>query len=161
VRFEVFAQECPEIAGLAEERFATDELILLGTLRRDGWPRLSPVELDFAAGHLFVGMMWRSGKALDLLRDPRCTAHSLPSDRMNPGGDIKLYGRGVDVADPELREAYRTAIKARIDWAPDEPEYHLFSIDVDSAVYIRFDEKGLESWRWKSGGEIVKTLKPS
>jgi hypothetical protein len=80
---------------------------------------------------------------------------------MNPGGDIKLYGRGIDVADPELREAYRTAIKARIDWAPDEPEYHLFSIDVDSAVYIRFDEKGLESWRWKSGGEIVKTLKPS
>jgi hypothetical protein len=85
-------------------------------------------------------MMWRSKKALDLLRDPRVAVHSVPSDRMNPRGDVKLYGRVVDEPDPRVREAFRAAIRARIDWAPDEPEYHLFSLDVASAGYTVFGE---------------------
>ena len=51
---------------MAEERFRKDELVMLGTLRADGSPRISPCELDVAEGHLFLGMMWRSKKALDL-----------------------------------------------------------------------------------------------
>ena len=45
------------------------------------WPRISPVEPLIADGHLYLGMMWRSRKALDLLRDPRCTVHSTVSER--------------------------------------------------------------------------------
>lgn len=107
MQWDAFESECPEIAALARERFAKDELLLLGTLRRDGGPRISPVEPDIAAGHLFLGMMPRSVKALDLFRDPRCVLHSVPSNRMNPGGDIKLYGRAIDLRDPELRACYR------------------------------------------------------
>ena len=44
--------------------------MLVGTIRKDGTPRISPNEPDFAVGRLFVSMMWRSKKALDLLRDP-------------------------------------------------------------------------------------------
>jgi len=138
VRWDAFEEACPEIATLARERFARDELVMLGTLRADGSARVSPCEIDFAAGRLFLGMMWRSKKALDLLRDPRVAVHSVPSDRMNPGGDVKLYGRVVDERDPEVRAAFREAILARIDWAPDEPEYHLFSLDVETAGYTVF-----------------------
>jgi hypothetical protein len=141
MRWEEFAAACPELARLGEERLRKRELCLVGTLRRNGWPRISPVEPDFAAGELMLGMMWRSPKALDLLRDPRLVVHSVVSSRMGTDGDFKLYGRAVDVRNAELREAYRAAIKARIDWAPDEPHYHLFAVDVESAGFVVFGEE--------------------
>jgi hypothetical protein len=152
VTWEAFAEACPELAGLGEQRLRRQELCLLGTLRRDGSPRISPCEPDFAEGHLLLGMMWRSPKALDLLRDPRCVVHSCTSRREGDEGDFKLYGRAVDVRDPDLREAYRQAIRARIDWAPDEPEYHVFAIDVDAAGFVVFgtERYGL-AWNPRSG----------
>ena len=113
---------------------------MLGTLRADGSPRISPCELDFAAGHLILGMMWQSRKARDLLHDPRCVVHTCTTDRMGTEGDAKIYGRAIDVQDPALRDAYRAAVKARIDWAPDEPNFHAFAIDVESAAFITFAE---------------------
>jgi hypothetical protein len=148
VRWAEFESACPDIASIARERFVKDELVLLGTIRRDDSPRISPCEVDFAGGHLFLGMMWRSKKALDLQRDPRIAVHSLPSDRMNPGGDVKLYGRAVDTPDPELREAFRKEINRRIDWAPDEPDYHLFSLDVEHASFLSFGDDNERAMAW-------------
>jgi hypothetical protein len=157
MRWDEFAATCPELAALGEERLRARELSLVGTLRRNGWPRISPVEPDFVDGELMLGMMWRSPKALDLLRDPRCVVHSVASDRMGREGDFKLYGRAVQVDDPERRARYRATIKARIDWEPAEPEYHLFAIDVDSAGFVTFAEEryglawnpdgGLRRWK--------------
>jgi hypothetical protein len=130
LRWDGFVDACPEIAERAEERFRRRELCMLGTLRIDGWPRISPCALDFVAGR----------KALELLRDPRCVLHSCTTDRMGPEGDAKISGRAIDVRDLELRQAYREAVKARIDWAPDEPTFHAFSIDVVSAGFISFTE---------------------
>ncbi len=67
---------------------------------------------------------------------------------MNPGGDVKLYGRAVGVGDPDLRRAFREAIRARIDWAPDEPDYHLFSIDVERAGFISFGGANERCMAW-------------
>lgn len=141
MRWEEFARACPRIAELGEARLRADELAILGTIRADGSPRVSPCEVDFAAGRLFLGMMPRSRKALDLYRDPRIAVHSVPSDRMNPGGDVKLYGTAVDEQDPDVRAAFREEIRRRIDWAPAEPDYHLFSLDVTEAAYTRFGEE--------------------
>ena len=138
MRWDAFERACPEIATLARTRFVHDELVMLGTIRADGSPRISPNETDFAAGRLFVSMLWRSRKAVDLLRDPRVVVHSVTSNRMGTDGDVKLYGRVVDERDPEIRAAFRDAIRDRIDWAPDEPDYHCFSVDVERAGFIRF-----------------------
>jgi len=146
MRWDAFERACPEIATLARERFARDELATVGTIRRDGSPRISPNEPDFAAGRLFVSMMWRSKKALDLLRDPRIAVHSVTCNRQGTDGDVKLYGSVVNEEDPEVRAALREAIRARIDWAPDEPNYHCFSIDVSSAGYIRFGDAEVLAW---------------
>ena len=107
MRWHAFAEACPEIAALAEERFRHDQLLLVGTIPEDGSPRISPNECDLAGGELFVGMMWQSRKAVDLARDPRCVLHSVPSDKDNPGGDVKLAGRAVDIRDAGLRRVYR------------------------------------------------------
>jgi hypothetical protein len=147
MRWDEFAHTCPEIAEPGEQRLRRHELCLVGTLRRDGSPRISPCEPDFAAGRLFLGMMWHSRKALDLLRDPRCVVHSCISDRMGGEGEFKLWGRARDVHDPMLRRIYRDTIHTRIEWAPTEPHYHLFEIDVCSAAFVIFgDERFGLAW---------------
>jgi predicted pyridoxine 5'-phosphate oxidase superfamily flavin-nucleotide-binding protein len=147
MHWDEFARACPEIAEHATERFRRQELCMLGTLRADGSPRISPCELDFAAGHLILGMMWQSRKALDLLRDPRCVLHTCTTDRMGTEGDAKIYGRAIDVRDPALRQTYRDTVKDRIDWAPDEPNFHAFAVDVESAGFITFAEpKTVIAW---------------
>jgi hypothetical protein len=159
MRWDEFAAAAPELARLGEDRLRAKELCLVGTLRRNGWPRISPVEPDFVDGELMIGMMPRSPKALDLLRDSRIVVHSVVTTRMGTDGDFKLYGRGVDVQDPQRRAAYRAAIKARIDWAPDEPTYHLFAVDVGAAGFVIFgDERYGLAWdpqrglrRWAMG----------
>lgn len=110
---------------------------MLGTLRRNGWPRISPCELDFVAEELLLGMMWRSPKALDLLYDDRCVLHSATSNRDGTEGDFKLYGIAREVEDPATQEDYRAAVRARIDWEPPGP-FHLFAIDIDSAAFVIF-----------------------
>ena len=74
--WEEFKRADPELAALGEERIEATGLVLLGTLRKNGFPRISPVEPLLTMGRLYLGMMWQSRKALDLLRDPRCTVHS-------------------------------------------------------------------------------------
>jgi pyridoxamine 5'-phosphate oxidase-like protein len=156
MHWDEFARACPEIAEHATQRFRRQELCMLGTLRADGSPRISPCELDFAAGHLILGMMWQSRKALDLLRDPRCVLHTCTTDRMGTEGDAKIYGRAIDVRDPSLRQTYRDTVKARIDWAPDEPNFHAFSVDVESAGFITFAEpKTVIAWDAGRGTRLL------
>ena len=156
MRWDEFTAAAPELAGLGEERLRDRELCLLGTLRKNGYPRISPVEPEFVDGELMLGLMWQSPKALDLLRDPRCVVHSVVSDRAGTEGDFKLYGKAVPVEDPQVRARYRETIKARIDWEPEEPNYHLFALDVESAGFVVFGEdrfglawdpeRGLRRW---------------
>jgi Pyridoxamine 5'-phosphate oxidase len=141
MRWDAFERACPEIGELARERFERDQLVMLGTIRLDGSPRVSPNECDFGGGRLFVSMIWRSRKALDLLRDPRIVVHSVTINKDGTDGDVKIYGRAIDERDPEVRAAFLEAIRRRIDWAPDEPEYHCFSVDVRSAGYVRFGDR--------------------
>src|SRR5207247_4178575 len=74
----------------------------MATLRRDGSPRISGIEVEFSDGEVFLGMMPGSVKALDVLRDPRLALHSASDDppEDDPGrwpGDAKIAGRAVEV----------------------------------------------------------------
>ena len=104
----------PELARLGEERFGITGLALVGTIRAGGWPRISSVEPLITDGELYLGMTWRSRKALDLLRDSRCTVNSTVSDRRGTEGELKVYGRAVDVADPARRGRYEAALREKI-----------------------------------------------
>lgn len=65
-----FREAAPALAEKAEELFDRSGVILLGTIRKDGSPRISPVEPLIVDGDLYLGMMWQSLKALDLMHDP-------------------------------------------------------------------------------------------
>jgi len=55
------AQQDPELAALGQERLDRHGLVMVATLRKNGWPRISPVEPLFHNGQLYLGMMWRMG----------------------------------------------------------------------------------------------------
>ena len=146
--WEEFKRADPELAALGEERIEATGLVLLGTLRKNGFPRISPVEPLLTMGRLYLGMMWQSRKALDLLCDPRCTVHTTVSDRHGSEGEFKLYGRGLEVRDPEKRRLYGEALYEKIGIQPEEPEFHLFAVDIESAAYavIRDEEWFRRIW---------------
>ena len=133
-----FQAASPALAGKGEDRFDRTGLILLGTVRKDGRPRISPVEPVITDGRLYLGMMWQSKKALDLLRDPRCVVHNTVSDRHGKEGEFKVYGRGLAIDDEDDRERYCQALFAKIEWRPEGEEWHLFDIHVDEAVFQQF-----------------------
>jgi len=151
-----FKEEAPEIAASAERLFEKKGVILLGTIRKDGSPRISPVEPFIVDGELQLGMMPRSLTARDLRRDPRCTVHSAVGDRMAKDGEFKLHGRAVDVRDPEKRRRYEKTLLEKIGWSPEGMDYPLFSIDVTSAAFfINVDEKRIVK-RWRAGEKPVE-----
>jgi hypothetical protein len=149
VRWRAFADDCPELAAVAAEWIVDKHIMLLGTVRPDGSPRISAVECDFVGDDLCTGMIWQSVKALDLERDPRMTAHSLPPGKDNPAGDLKLYGRAVAVQGPTKR-AYEQTLYARIQWSPTEP-YHCFALDIAEAALVVFRDGGRTVTSWREG----------
>ena len=153
-----FAAASPELAALGEERMEEHGLVLLGSLRRDGSPRISPVEPLLVDGELALGMMWQSKKALDLLRDPRCHLHTIVTDRDGTEGEFKLWGRARDLDRP-ARDRYATALHAKIGWRPKEP-FHCFAIDVESAAYRIFGAGAggrVRALVWKAGAATIES----
>ena len=156
MRWGDFANLAPELAELGLTGFREQNLGLIGTIRADGWPRISANEIYFVEGELLLGMMPRSRKSQDLERDSRITVMTPQCDREAKRGDFKLYGRAVAVTDPALREQYAVTIEAAISWRPTEP-YPLLSVDIDSAGYISFgDERRMVRWTPDGGLEELR-----
>ena len=124
----------PEIARLGKERFERARVALLGTLRKDGSPRISPVEPYLTQGHLLFGTMSWSLKTRDLLRDPRCVLHSVISDPDSGEGELKLYGYATE-ADEQIRKGCREGW-----WAARPAEAaNVFSLNITQATFISWD----------------------
>ncbi|MBC8280162.1 MAG: pyridoxamine 5'-phosphate oxidase family protein [Chloroflexi bacterium] len=151
MNWQEFAQREPELAALGRERLGRNGLVMVGTLRKNGWPRISPVEPLFANGQLYLGMMWRSQKALDLLRDPRCTIHNAVSDRQASEGEFKIYGRAFDITNPGERQEYVKTLFEKVGFQPEDREFHCFAIDIQSAAASTLvgDELQHQVWRAK------------
>jgi hypothetical protein len=154
-----FAGKAPELAALGEARFRATGLVIVGTLRADGRPRITPVEPRFVDGELQLGMMWQSRKALDLLRDPRCAVHSATADKDGTEGDFKVYGTAEHVSDPARRERHCQVTEQEIGWRPDEEEFHVFSIDLEEVAYAIFGDGDPKIYSWVPGGDL-RRLKP-
>ena len=144
-------EAAPELASLGEAQFTRTGLALVGTLRRDGWPRISPVEPFITNGQLYLGMMWRSVKALDLLRDPRCVVHSTVSDHNGTEGEFKVYGKAMEVTGLEERRRFAEAVYEATGFRPEEPKFHCFSIAIQSVVFSKLEGEEFRRHVWKAG----------
>jgi hypothetical protein len=138
-----FAQQVPEIAAFGEARFRTG-VAYLGTLRRDGSPRVHPVT-PIVGEHLFLFMEPTSPKGKDLKRDPRYTLHC-SVDNMNGGeGEFYVAGRATPIDDPVLRAQ---AVQA----APYDPQdrYVLFMLSIEVAFMNTYTAGNPGPRRWQS-----------
>jgi hypothetical protein len=127
----------------------------IATLRRDGSPRLSGLELEFTAGDVTFGMMPRSRKAADLRRDPRTEVHSasfiVEGDDESWAGDARISGRAREVTDPEERARYT-------DTPPDA--FPLFALDIQRVVRIKLEGKPphLIVYTWRPGRPVERAV---
>ncbi len=144
-----FASAEPGLASRVEERFAIRKHKTLATLRKDGSPRISGIEVEFANGELFLGMMPGSLKLRDLERDPRLAVHSPTDDppEANPRGwhgEAKLAGFAL-----EVDSANSPAAGGR-----------RFRLDITEAVLTHLNEAGdqlvVESWHPGKGARRLE-----
>lgn len=140
MRWVELEQTAARLAQLAKDRLIAPGVVLVVTIRRDGAPRLSPVEPLLLDGDLWLSMMWRSRKAVDIFNDDRVLVHSIVTDRENHGGEIKLRGRAIAIDDPEQRRHYIEAVSV-LGWRPVEPYFHLYRIDISDVTLIRYDQR--------------------
>lgn len=90
----------PRFAARVKKLMTSRKHLTMATLRRDGSPRISGIEMQFARGELIMGMMPDSMKLKDVQRDARVAVHSGSDDppKDDPSewpGDAKISGLAV------------------------------------------------------------------
>jgi hypothetical protein len=131
--------QAPELATRARTIFDAFTHKTIATLRRDGSPRISGTEVEFEAGEMWIGSMWRSVKALDLQRDGRFALHSGSTDPPDWTADAKVAGRAIEVTEPDASS-------------------HRFRLDVTELVVTSLGDPAdhivIESWH--EGGGVKR-----
>jgi hypothetical protein len=130
------------MAETVRRSFAIRKHATMATVRRDGAPRISGTEVDFADdGEVYLGMMAGAQRAADLRRDPRVAIHCPTEDPPDEDparwlGDGKFAARAIEV------------------------EPHRFRLDVEQVVLTRVapgaQELEITTWRPTSGTDIVR-----
>ena len=136
----------PEFAAQVRRLFDAGRHKTMATLRKDGSPRISGIEVEFRDGELIIGIMPGSVKGADLRRDPRLALHSpspdTPADSPSDwAGDAKIGGRAVELSEP----------------VRPEPAAHWFRLDLREVVVTTVgrpaDHLLIESWHPERGLE--------
>jgi hypothetical protein len=157
VSFAQLEASAPSIAAFASKRFGATGLCLVATLRADGWPRISPMEVLRVGDHLYVGSMPGAVKAKDLQRDPRCCVLTTVADREDLAGEVKLWCHGVEVHDlAEVRTVAR-AMAEVVGFDPGGPgDFHLFRLEPVAAAHQRVDGDRWRTTSWRSGEPVLE-----
>ena len=119
-------------------------VMYLGTVRKDGYPRVHPFSPFLAAGHLFAFMEPTSPKGRDIRRDGRCAIHSLVKDSQGSDGEFVVTGRGVLVEDAKLRAAAVSGCP----YTPAE-RYICFEFFIEECLTNHYVEGQPQFARWK------------
>lgn len=148
----------PELAARARAILTSTTNAVLGTIRRDGTPRLSGIDPFFAHGELWIGSMPDARKGVDLKRDPRLALHGIPWESRkvrdgaeDPGdGDVKLTGRAVLASADEKRAAFAAFAAERGFEPPDVDTSDVFRIEPDTVVLVSVADDQLVIDRWSA-----------
>ena len=152
-----FEAAAPELARATKARLEATRVALLGTIRADGSPRISPIEPYFTPSELLLGAMVRSLKVRDLEHDPRCVLHSPISHPDAGEPEFKLYGTAIEAADREARPDA---------WWMSQPgeAARVFALQIQEAAAVTWDlargEMTVTRWSTRSGVETTKRSYP-
>src|SRR5215213_8253478 len=133
---DVGAEE-PEFAARVRAAFDAHAHKFLATLRRDGSPRISGIEMHFVAGEPWLAGMPGSVKFTDLRRDPRFALHSGSAEPDAFTADAKLNGHATQVLDDDERRRFAAAAGIH----GEHLGFELFRIDLDQVVLVALDDE--------------------
>jgi Pyridoxamine 5'-phosphate oxidase len=153
---DVEAQQ-PALARRLQQQLVAPGVLLVVTIRRDGTPRLSPVEPFVLDGALWLSMLWGSLKAADLKRDSRLLVHSVVTGRDGVEGEVKVRGTARPEDDGDLQRRYAAAVADALGWRPEVGRFHLFEVEIAHVASVRYGE-GNDQFvtTWPPGREYVR-----
>ena len=132
----------PDLAERVRELFTVHKHHTMATLRKDGSPRISGTEIEFAEVGLVLGMMSGALRVADLRRDPRVALHSCTAD---PGGDPTAW-RG---------DAKISGTASEVDKYAEPGDSHRFLVAPSEVVITRVgtpaDHLVIETWHQGEG----------
>ena len=141
-------QAAPEFARRVQALFDAHRHKTIATLRADGSPRISGIEVVFEDGDLVFGSMARARKGADLRRDPRFALHSATVDPVE-GAEVSWPG--------EAKIAGRASSAGPVTPGPDGggPDGDKFRADIAEVVHTRLNEAAtllVVEWWTPAGG---------
>ena len=141
--WEQFEKAAPEMARFGAERMS-EKVMYIGTLRKDGYPRVHPFTPFVSSGRLFAFMYPTSPKGHDLKRDGRYVIHSLVKDWNGSDGEFTITGRARLVEDEGTR-------KVAVNGCPYTPkgDYVCFEFLVEECLTNHYVEGKPQLVRWK------------
>jgi hypothetical protein len=147
----------PDLAERVRALLSSTTDAVVGTIRRDGSPRLSGADPYFHDGQLRLWSMPGARKGQDLRRDPRVAVHSIPWDsrRLRDGADdvgeadAKASGRAVLTTDAGEVSGFRAWLRSVRGVEPPE-DWDLFTIDIDALTVVSVDGGQLVVDRWST-----------
>lgn len=145
----------PDLAKTVEDRFGQYTHHVLATLRKDGSPRTSGLEVRFLDGEFWLGMMPGSLKARDLLRDPRFAIQANPGEGQTMGGgDVRISGRAHLVEDAATVARYTDQVPV-----PNPDDFHLFRTELTEVTRTSVEDDTYLVVRVWTPGEGIRVMK--
>ena len=138
-----FEKAAPEMARFGAQRMS-ERVMYIGTVRKDGYPRVHPITPFVSSGHLFAFMEPTSPKGYDLRRDGRFVIHSLVKDMHGSDGEFSITGRATFLNDPQMRAL---AVKG-CPYTPAE-RYVCFEFLIEECFTQHYANGNSNPQRWK------------
>jgi hypothetical protein len=122
-------QAVPDFARRVRELLDAHRHKTIATVRADGSPRISGIEVQFEDGELVFGSMSNARKGADLRRDPRFALHGATIDPVDGQeakwpGEVKISGRAIRRGD-----------------LTGGPDGDSFRAEIGEVVHTHLDEK--------------------
>ena len=147
VSWSAFASDAPELARTVQDVLERHRFAFAGTVRRDGSPRINPVEVHVSDGRLFVVLIPRTAKAHDLDRDPRIAVQTPIASAGAPGLEVKLRARASDILDPGLRAAIAASVEEASGWRPGA-QWRYCELLLASVAVLDWVDGDMLLYRW-------------
>jgi hypothetical protein len=135
-----FERADPELAAFGRER-VDQQVCFHATLRRDGWPRVHPVEPWIAVGLLLVRFRGHSPKVDEVRHDGRYALHSPMDNPDGVGGEFMVRG-WIEQVDPN-----HPAVQRYVDDAPYALAFYSMSVEEAAGTTYEEDEPVYRRWR--------------
>lgn len=144
-----FAASEPDLSERVRQCFDAHGHKFIATLRQDGWPRISGIELSVTDEEVWLAGMPRSRKFDDLRRNGRVAIHSGSDEPSSWRADAKLSGHAIAVTDESVKRRFLG------DESPPGGDFELFRVDLTEATVIRLGEPAdhlvIDFWHHERG----------